>query len=437
MKKMKARVISTALAVAMGTTALAGCGDSKETKGTAKEKKENAEAVLEFYHGYYHEESEWPAAKVMRDIYEEFAKSHADGKVKFKPIAVENRDDIVSSQVAGGSFPDLVDCGTAVPQAAIAQELVLDMKPYIDKNNLKDAVGLNYTQNDIDGHIYSVHDQMESRGMWYNQEILDQAGVTLEDLSTWDGYEAAMEKVRALGGDTYGYAAGQGSIIMFNAMLASTEEGRELLESEMTQETIESKTFQEAFMRVAKMDQANGSDHTVEELGNVMDDFNKKGTMAVLPNGVWNASGIDESMVEKIQPTIFPENVALSSAGSGLTISSGLSAEEDKLALEFIKYMTSEEVQSKIFTEVQANPCNTTLDLNKLAEESGNAATIKLAEACTLVNDAEYIAEDLNYVWGSDVRTSMINALMECAVSGTDIDSRFEQLQKELTALIG
>ena len=53
------------------------------------------------------------------------------------------------------------------------------------------------------------------------------------------------------------------------------------------------------------------------------------------------------------------------------------------------------------------------------------------------ISDAEYIAEDLNYVWGSDVRTSMINALMECAVSGTDIDSRFEQLQKELTALIG
>ena len=67
----------------------------KKQKGRQRRKKENAEAVLEFYHGYYHEESEWPAAKVMRDIYEEFAKSHADGKVKFKPIAVENRDDIV------------------------------------------------------------------------------------------------------------------------------------------------------------------------------------------------------------------------------------------------------------------------------------------------------------------------------------------------------
>ena len=91
------------------------------------------------------------------------------------------------------------------------------------------------------------------------------AGVTLEDLSTWDGYEAAMEKVRALGGDTYGYAAGQGSIIMFNAMLIYRGRGRSL-ESEMTQETIESKTFEEAFKRVAKMDQANGSDHTVEDL---------------------------------------------------------------------------------------------------------------------------------------------------------------------------
>lgn len=40
------------------------------------------------------------AAQVMRDIYDEFAQEHADGDVTFKPIAVENRDDIVSAQVA-------------------------------------------------------------------------------------------------------------------------------------------------------------------------------------------------------------------------------------------------------------------------------------------------------------------------------------------------
>ena len=113
-----------------------------------------------------------------------------------------------------------------------------------------------------------------------------------------------------------------------------------------------------------------------------------------------------------------------------------MSEEKTELALEFIKYMTSKEVQEKIFTEVQANPCNTTVDLNALAETSGDTATQKLAEACTQVNSAETVVTDLNYVWGSDVGSAIINALMESAVEGTDIDARFEQLKQELTALV-
>lgn len=56
----------------------------------------------------------------MRDIYDEFAAQHADGDIKFEPIAVENRDEIVSAEVAGGNFPDVVDCGVALPLAAIS-----------------------------------------------------------------------------------------------------------------------------------------------------------------------------------------------------------------------------------------------------------------------------------------------------------------------------
>ena len=114
-----------------------------------------------------------------------------------------------------------------------------------------------------------------------------------------------------------------------------------------------------------------------------------------------------------------------------------MSEEKTELALEFIKYMTSKEVQEKIFTEVQANPCNTTVDLNALAETSGDTATQKLAEACAQVNSADTVVIDMKYTWGSDVDKAIVNALMECAVSGTDIDARFESLQKELLALIG
>ena len=421
---MKKRTISILLAGAMTMAAVMG---STVTAFAGEED------TLEFYHGYYHDESEWPAAKVMRDIYDEFAKTHADGEVKFEPIAVENRDEIVSAEVAGGNFPDMVDCGLPLSLAAISQGLVLDLKPYIDENNLQDAVGLNYTQNDVDGHIYTVHDQLESRGLWYNTEVFEQAGITAEEaFKDWESFGAAMDKVHELGGDTYGYAAGQGSRYIINAVLASTEEGRELLKGELTPEGIESEAFAEAFKTAAKLDQANGSDHTTEDVGNLMDDFNKNGKAAVLFNGVWNASGIDAGL----ESQIFPGNVSVVTAGSGHSISANLSEAETELALEFLAYMVSPEVQAKIFTGVQANPCNTTLDLKALAEESGDPITQKLAEACTQVNSAETVVTDLNYVWGSDVGSAIINALMESAVEGTDIDARFEQLKQELTALV-
>ena len=207
-------------------------------------------------------------------------------------------------------------------------------------------------------------------------------------------------------------------------------------EGELTPEGIESEAFAEAFKTAAKLDQANGSDHTTEDVGNLMDDFNKNGKAAVLFNGVWNASGIDAGLADKIESQIFPGNVSVVTAGSGHSISANLSEAETELALEFLAYMVSPEVQAKIFTGVQANPCNTTLDLKALAEESGDPITQKLAEACTQVNSAETVVTDLNYVWGSDVGSAIINALMESAVEGTDIDARFEQLKQELTALV-
>lgn len=275
---MKKKMVSVLLAAAMGTTALVGFGTTAYAD----------DDVLEFYHGYYQDESEWAAAQVMRDIYDEFAKEHADGSVTFKPIAVENRDDIVSAQVAGGSFPDLVDVGGGgVPQAALSQDLVYDLKPYIDENGLQDAVGLNYTQHDMDGHIYAVHDQIESRGLWYNSDIFEKAGITEEAFADWDSFGEAMEKIRALDEDVYGYIAGQGSSYIVNTVMASTDEGKKMLESELTEDTINSEEFAAAFKTAANLDQANGSEHTTDDNGNLMAEFNTNGKAGVLFNGVW------------------------------------------------------------------------------------------------------------------------------------------------------
>ena len=219
---MKRKLMSVLLIAAMGVSVLAGCASSDSQKTEVDKKAASSdENVLEFYHGYYQDKSEWAAAQVMRDIYDEFAKAHSDGAVKFKPIPVENRDDIVSAKVAGGSFPDMVDVGGAgVPQSAISQNLVYDLKPYIDENKLQDAVGLNYTQHDMDGHIYAVHDQIESRGLWYNSSVFEKAGVSADALKDWNSFGEAMTKISALNDGTYGYIGGQGSSYIVNSIMA-------------------------------------------------------------------------------------------------------------------------------------------------------------------------------------------------------------------------
>ena len=49
------------------------------------------------------------------------------------------------------------------------------------------------------------------------------------------------------GDDAYGYIAGQGSSYIVNAIMASTDAGKKMVESELTEETINSDEFANAF----------------------------------------------------------------------------------------------------------------------------------------------------------------------------------------------
>ncbi len=91
----------------------------------------------------------------------DFQLMHVDSEVQFEPIALsaDNAvEEMMKNEVAGGNFPEMIDlAGVAVPNNAIYNNLVYDMKPVIDADpELKSNVGVNYTQNDEDGKIYST-----------------------------------------------------------------------------------------------------------------------------------------------------------------------------------------------------------------------------------------------------------------------------------------
>ncbi|MGN0288016.1 MAG: ABC transporter substrate-binding protein [Lachnospiraceae bacterium] len=450
---MKKKIVSMLLALSMVGGLLAGCGgngnsgttpatDNNGTNASAESQAQTDTAngdkeVLKFYHAFFHEESEWAPAAVMRDIYQDFADAHADGPVIFEAIPVEDTVALATNEIAGGTFPDVVDlAGNAVPLAAISQQMVIDLKPYIDAEGLQSKVGINYTMNDDNGAIYSVHDQLTTLGLWYNADIYAAANATTPD--QWKNYEdmeKAMEALRTYGAaeGIYGYSAGQASTRLFNAYMGQLN--ADYAANALTEEAINSEEFATVFKTVAAMDQANGSAHSTTNAGDFSGDFSS-GKCATWINGVWAASSFADTKFD-VQPGLYPGSASLSAPGGGITISSNLSEAQQELALEFLKYMTSDEVQARIFLEVNAHPCNTDIDLNALAETSDDPTVKLLAQACSQANDAASITKNMNSAWGQDVWEAIMNKLIECSVEGTDIDAKLAELQSELIGLIG
>lgn len=429
---MKKNIFSCAFIGLVASMTLAACGSpATENKSNAN----NEESVLEFYHGYHHNEKEWPVAQVMRDLYDEFAKQHADGDVTFKPIPVTaSLVDTMNNKVAGGQFPEVIDLGgQPVSLAAIEQNLILDQKPYIDENNLKTNVGLNYTQNDVNGKIYTIHDQMFTMGLWYNTEIFAKANAkTPENWENWTDFTTAMETVRKVDG-VYGFGAGEPAVRLVNTLLGTTEEGRKLLEKPLDKAAIESQVFTETLAAVMKAVQENGSEHAGGTADNYSADF-AQGKSSVFFNGVWASGSMSENPA--LQPAIYPGQIAISSSGGGITISDALSDKEKELALEFMKYMTSDEVQKVIFEKSGANPANENLDIAAISEASSDPTVKLLGKAISQVKDAKYSVKTISDAWSSDVYTALINALTESAAPNVNIDQKVQETKDALIALI-
>ena len=209
MKKTLALLLT--LLLILGT--LAGCGKT-EKPGDDKE-KDSEKATITFVHGYYHDESEWPAAAQMRQIYQDFADMHKD---EFTFVAVPDESgaegiyNTALNDISGGKFYDIADFGgwDIVPVASAAG-LILDLKPYLDADaNFKAGAGVCYDQNlTADGKIYSVREQIEAVGFWYNEALFKQAGAKVPaEWDTWADFEDAVKLLVDAGITPFGLNAG-------------------------------------------------------------------------------------------------------------------------------------------------------------------------------------------------------------------------------------
>lgn len=424
------KFLAVAVSVALCLGCFGGCAQNKED-----------ESVLKFYHGYYQSEAVWAPAKAMRDIYQEFQLMHIDDEVTFEPIALTSEtaiEDMMRNEVAGGDFPEMIDlAGISIPPNAMAQNVVYDLKPALDADpEFKQNVGINYEQNLENGKIYTIHDQLLVRGLWYNESSFsthpDDPKLP-QDTANVTEFSAEMDKFRNSGTTAYQ---------PFNTMqlwaeLGLTDSGIALMTSPLTAEIVNSSAFDEferAFKAVAEELRKNGSKNYLHNLDNF-----QNGAVPVYMQGVWGAGSFVEGKpaFNNIRPGLYPGNVVLVSAGGGLAVSNQISDAKKELAVEFIKYMVSDEVQERIFREVLAMPCNPDIDFDAAAEGTTSSAVLYLRDACKLAR-AENTREVPGGVkWGSDISRAVDDALKGCMDFRYDIDTQWNNLKRDILGLIG
>lgn len=420
---MKKKLISALLCAAMVASMVAGCGGKEKPApeapaATEDETGENSELpTITFTHGYYHDESEWPAAAEMRAIYQEFADAHAD-EFNFVIVADESGAEGIYNtalnDLGAGSFYDIADFGGwDITPVASAANAIVDLKPYLDEDAaFKAGVGVCYDQNlTEDGAIYSVREQIEGVGFWYNEALFKEAGAKVPaEWETWADFDEAVDALVAAGITPFGLNAGWPTNILLAGYSQRDEASRAFYADGKTVESFDDETFKEsmAFMQdhvLKKIDAANFGPGGDSDEAYRSDFF--AGNTAMLFNGVWDAGGsVDcEAGAENIKPAVFPtdeagKTAALLSGGCGFVIGSHLDEAQTAAAVEFVKYMTSPEVAARIIEKGIGMAPSTEVDYDALAAAVTTDDAKLLVEACRLCQNADYQALGLGNTFG-------------------------------------
>lgn len=434
------KLLATSLVLSLSLGILSGCGNGGTSSAPGSEAPAPSQAastasgeaapvsgekpVITFYHGYF--QDDWQPAVEMRAMYEEFAKAHAD-QYTFEAVALETGNqgvyDKCVQEIALGQFPDIVDVsGMNIIPAAVEAGMALDLKPYIDEDaDFKAGIGVNYEQNSLDGHIYTVRDQLETIGFWYNTDLFQKAGADTPDKwKTWADFDAAVDKLIASPDVETPFTMNQDwpTTILLSGYLMGSAEGRDF--ASKAPETFDNAAFRGAvdFISKSVLGKIDNAHFTAADSDKYREDF-FQGKAAMLFNGVWEAGsfgGIDLDPAV-IKPAVFPtmeegKTAAIVSASPGYVINAGLDDVKKQACIDFVKYMTSKETASKIFEKAQAMPPSTAMDYDQYisgtfpgsdtVDESTKIILKSLAEACKAASGATYQNPTAGAVWGQD-----------------------------------
>lgn len=391
--------------------------------------KEKKKVTITVIHSWGGTEADHVA---MRQIYEQFQNENPD--INLRLISMPTRNETlrkVEDMIMVGDTPDIIAFSgmgeNSIYNFMVENNMALDIQPYLEEDSEFDRdiskTNKKYWTTKA-GNLYTVVDVLSlSGGYWYNEEILEKAGVKqlpetwnefidmCDRINEWSKKESA--EVKPLRPSAEGY------LYFMDHMLFSEKDSISEISDEDFVDTLKK---MESIYHFSTFENTSYSYRDETRLFN-------EGRLAIYVNGVWGAPMISEKIHAKyaLLPTKDGISMSCESASLGYVLGKSGSKEREDASVRFLKYILSEKVQIQILERTEQFPANPNISLEKYKNEKN-----RMYQAATLVLDAERKIEIPDNVWSASQKEYFTDNIFKVLTNEMDKQELVDNIDKRI-----
>ena len=391
--------------------------------------KEKKKVIITVIHSWGGTETDHVA---MRQIYEQFQNENPD--INIRLISMPTRNETlrkVEDMIMVGDTPDIIAFSgmgeNSIYNFMVENNMALDIQPYLEEDLEFDRdvseTNKKYWTTGA-GDLYTVVDVLSlSGGYWYNEEILEKAGIK-QLPETWNEFIDMCDRINEWSKEESTEVkplrpSAEGYLYFMDHMLFSEKDFVSEISDEDFVDTLKK---MESIYHFSKFENTSYSYRDETRLFN-------EGRLAIYVNGVWGAPMISEKIHAKyaLLPTNDGISMSCESASLGYVLGKSGSKEREDASVRFLKYIISEKVQTQILERTEQFPANPNISLEKYKNEKN-----RMYQAATLVLDAERKIEIPDNVWSASQKEYFTDNIFKVLTNEMDKQELVDNIDKRI-----
>ncbi|AVQ98184.1 ABC transporter substrate-binding protein [Oceanobacillus sp. M65] len=280
-----------------------------------------------------------------------FNEEHPDVKVNVTYTPYANYWTKLKTSLGGGSGPDVFWMNGPNFYKYSTDGLIKNLEPFIkeeDKFKKDEYVPAVVDLYSMEGELYAAPYFTDSVGLYYNKQLFDDAGVDYPDDSwTWEDIETAGEKLTNPDEGIFGYAA-HTTVNQQGYYNLIHQAGGYVISEDKTKSGFDSPESKEAFSFIKNLIDKGISPSTQKQIETESKQLFMSNKLAMLPAISVNTPELYESLGENLAVAPLPKGKQEASIVHGIGWSMNDKVENEDLAWDLIKSLTSEQANKDI-----------------------------------------------------------------------------------------